>query len=267
MNEAEIFAESNLHDMRQRLTDPKCGYVLIRKFLDTDAVISYRDECSRFLANGPRLFTRINSPRFYDYVHPRSHDEVQRTFRIYQYFHNNRSQRTDRMLDKTISLRNKIEEPWLSDASYTQAQSKLQNYVIVTRYLPGTGMLPKHQDYQDELNYPLLQFLILLSEPGEDYAGGEFTLYTRRGQNIRIQQDLNMRLGDALIFDKSLYHQVDVTEDAAGSSIGRWSVLIGARARFDPAWRALVKRVLFNPTIFRWLRPFIRLREWFSRKS
>ena len=38
-----------------------------------------------------------------------------------------------------------------------------------------------------------------------------------------------MKIGDALLFDKYLLHSVDLTEKGI-TDIGRWSVLIGARA-------------------------------------
>tara|TARA_A100001011_G_scaffold115906_1_gene122385 strand:+ start:216 stop:395 length:180 start_codon:yes stop_codon:yes gene_type:complete len=38
-----------------------------------------------------------------------------------------------------------------------------------------------------------------------------------------------MEIGDALLFDKYLLHSVDTTEKG-DTDVGRWSVLIGARA-------------------------------------
>ncbi len=218
---------------RDQLLDPDFGFFKLDRYLGQDQVDAYRSECARFLETGPVFYARINTDTMCDYVQPRSHDNVDRTIRIYQFFHNQRSSRSDQLLKDAFEFRNEIEEPWLKNDAYRLERDRLQDYIIVTKYHPDSGMLLKHKDYEGNLDFPLIQFMILLSEPSVDYEKGDFNLFTRRGKKLSIQKDLNMRKGDALVFDKSLYHQVERTRGSKASDIGRWSVLIGARAKLD----------------------------------
>ena len=56
-----------------------------------------------------------------------------------------------------------------------------------------------HQDLYGELLFPL-QVAILLSEPGEDFTGGEFVLTEQRPRMQSRPQVLDLRKGDAVIF-------------------------------------------------------------------
>jgi len=72
---------------------------------------------------------------------------------------------------------------------------------------------------------------VLLSEPDKDYRGGALILYPREGRPVNIQESLGLRKGDALLFDKALYHEVEATEPAPGDGVGRWTAVIGGRYR------------------------------------
>ena len=246
-------AAIDIESARERFLDPDLGFYKIDGFLDSDEVDRCRTECEDFIRNGPVFHARINSGTICDYVHQRSHDEIDRTWRIYHFLHNQRTPKTDDLYQSTLQVRDSFEAPWHSDPAYHSEAQSLQNYVIITRYTPNTGMLTKHKDYEGELKFPLLQYLILLSEPGVDYEGGEFVLYTKSNRKIRVQEELNLRKGDALIFDKSLYHEVEETLAAGDSQVGRWSVLIGARARKHSRLQMMSRRYLQRYSFMRFV--------------
>lgn len=236
--------EDSNEDHRRDILDPNKGYILLRGLCSSSQIDHYREECRRFMKTGRRIYTRINTDRIADYVHPRTplpNDSLEapnnssytaQTYRLYQYFHNKHSRETEEFFSKIMAIRNKIEQGWMHDSLYARERKALQEYVIVTKYIEDSQGLPKHRDYEGNVPYPFLQCLILLSEPNVDYEGGEFLLFTKRGNAVRIQSELGVRKGDALFFDKTLYHMVEPTK-RSGSGIGRWSVLVGARARKD----------------------------------
>jgi hypothetical protein len=85
--------------------------------------------------------------------------------------------------------------------------------------------------------------LIFLTRPGVDYTGGDLILYTKGGDKINVQATLKLEKGDALLFDKSLYHEVEPTLPSESSDIGRWTAVIGARYP-SPALKARTKRLV-----------------------
>jgi hypothetical protein len=237
------------------LLDPDKGYICLRDVYTPEAVEHYRDECARFLASGPRYDVRINTNSIHDYVHSRSHDDVARTYRIYQFLHNRHSPETTRFFEKTFALRKDLEDTWASDPLYRQERERLQDYIIVTHYVENTGMLPRHRDYHGGAPYPLLQSLVLLSQPGQDFEGGDFVLYTKSGRMVSLEKDLGIQCGNVFLFDKSLDHHVELTKRGRGSNRGRWSVLIGARASRDRWRQAMYKKLRYGPLLraARWL--------------
>lgn len=111
----------------------------------------------------------------------------------------------------------------------------------------------------------MIQFWVPLCQPGVDYNGGNLVLYTRSGRRLQVEGDLGLKKGDALIFDKSLYHEVEVMGDAGVESIGRWTVLIGASARRDSFQQSFYKWMCYDGTWYpflhkskRWLKQAIR---------
>ncbi|MGH7222497.1 MAG: 2OG-Fe(II) oxygenase [Gemmataceae bacterium] len=236
-------------NMLADLCDPDKGYVCIRNMYTMAEVEHYRAECARFLLTGPRYETRINTNSIPDYVQARSHDQVVRTFRIYQFLHNRHTPETTNFFDKVLTLRNDLESTWLGDDLYRQERERLQNYIIVTHYVENTGMLPRHQDYRGCAPHPLLQCLVLLAEPGQDFEGGDFVLHTKSGRTVSLAKDLNIQRGDLFLFDKSLFHHVELTKRGRGRNRGRWSVLIGARAARDSRIQSLYKRWRYGPLL------------------
>jgi predicted 2-oxoglutarate/Fe(II)-dependent dioxygenase YbiX len=138
----------------------------------------------------------------------------------------------------------------MKDAAYRHERARMQDYIIVTYYVENTGMLPKHQDYSGNSPYPLLQSLVLLSEPSKDFEGGDFVLYTKSGKTLSLARDIQAGMGDLFLFDKSLFHHVETTKRGHGSNRGRWSVLIGARAARDTWMQAAKKKLRYGPMLY-----------------
>ncbi len=237
------------------LVDPDKGYVLLREWFTPEAIDAYREECLLLLRTARRRHTRINTGWVADYVHPRSHDGVERTFRIYQYLHNIHGARTTAFFARALELRNEIERTWHNDPLYFAESRRLQDYVIVTSYLEDTGCLPRHRDYVGPAPRPLLQSLVCMTRRPQDYTGGEFTLYPRQGRPVRLHADLGAGIGDLLLFDKSLDHEVETTGRGDGRNLGRWTVLVGARAERDSWIRAFLKYALCSEPYYSWTSP------------
>ena len=221
---------SNLDSIRSEILDK--GYYVYSNFASSDDCTLLREVISKKICKSPEHNTRINSDTIYDYTHKRSHDEISRTTRYYSFYHNV-SKWTDiekKILNNGIEIRDQIESVWIDkDEEYKKIISSIHNYNIFTKYNESTGMLPPHRDWPNKLKYPLLQFNLILSQQKVDFNGGEFVFENYNQKNIKIHKDLKMKIGDALLFDKYLLHSVDLTEKGI-TDIGRWSVLIGARA-------------------------------------
>jgi len=241
------------------LLNPAKGYVLVRSCFTDAEIDGYRDECQAFLETGPVCHSRINTDTIHDYVCPRSHDEVVRTIRIYQYLHNPHSASTKAFFKKAFALRNEIEQTWMHDAAYAAERLRQQDYLIVTKYIEGTGCLPRHPDQLGTTPFPLLQSLVLLSSTPEDYTGGDFTLYPRVGAPLSLAHDIGAQKGDLFLFDKSLEHSVELTRRGTTTNRGRWSVLVGARAPRDSRARAFTKRLLYSPPLYPYSLPVAKL--------
>lgn len=233
----------DLSDIRKDLQAPDKGYFLIRNFYERIEVQDYLKYCESFLKSGPIIHDRINSDNIKDYVHPRSHDHVNRTSRIYQFLHNHKTGLVARFLNKALDFREEIESIWLSDEVYKSEKEKLQDYAIVTSYNGNHGMLPRHRDYSGPARLPLIQFWVLLTEPEVDYKNGNIIIHTDTGDCIHIERDLDLVPGDAVIFNKRLEHEVEPTLEAGEGARGRWTVLIGARAERDSFSQVMYKKV------------------------
>src|SRR5262249_39159632 len=147
------------------------------------------------------------------------------------------------------------------DPRYRAERERLQDYIIVTKYVADTGMLPRHHDYEGPAPFPLLQSLVLLSDSPTDYTGGDFLLYTKSGRRLSLANDIGARKGDLRLFDKSLAHSVEVTRAGTQTQLGRWSVLIGARAARDNRAAAGLKSLLYSPPLYPFSSPAIRVMQ------
>ena len=121
----------------------------------------------------------------------------------------------------------------------------------MTHYLKNKGMLPRHQDYSGPAPYPLIQAWVALSRPGQDFQEGNLVIYSKSGRRYRVEADLEVSQGDALLFNKALYHEVETTKAGGPGSVGRCTVLIGSRAPVDSFWQARKKRLLYGPPLYR----------------
>ena len=204
--------ESSLRDNKydqysQDILDPCKGFFLARNFLSGIATDQYRQECEYFLASGTKATKwpgygrdRLNRDDMVDYVHPSKNGS---NWRIYQFLHNPHSSTTTNLFSRALAIRDSVEECWSHDAAYRKYKSSLREYIQVTRYLEGQGM-GRHSDFKGILRYPLLQCVVLLSSPGQDYLGGQLFLFTENNERIGATTDLNMKKGDAIFFDKSI---------------------------------------------------------------
>jgi len=208
------------------------GYYVYNNFASEDDCTLLRKVITEKMNKSPQHNVRINSNRMPDYTHKRSHDDKYRTIRYYSFYHNV-SKWTNiekKILKNGIEIRNRIESPWLNkDKKYRGILSSISDYNIFTKYNISTGMLPQHRDWPEKLKFPLLQFNLILSKQQIDFVKGEFIFEDYNKKKIKIHKDLKMKIGDALLFDKYLLHSVDITTKGI-TNVGRWSVLIGARA-------------------------------------
>src|SRR6187200_791965 len=156
--------DNDLNAIRSNLLDPDKGFHVCRGFYSPEEVAAYRNACWQFLDHGRTIHKRINSGSMPDYIHPRSHKRRDRTYRIYQFFHNHKDDMMARFFSKAMSLREQIEQPWSADPIYKAERDRLQSYCVVTCYLDNVGLLPRHQDYKGPAGLPLIQFWVALSE-------------------------------------------------------------------------------------------------------
>ncbi len=236
-------AEPDLDALREQLADPDRGYAVLRGFLSSEEVEHYRSECSRFFERGPVVHQRINRGDMFDYVHPRYQDpdgkiwstkdsrRIANILRIYQFSHNRHSAPTARLFQRVLDLRNLLEEPWQSDEAYCQELEELSDYIQATKLLEDNHGVRRHRDSKRDLAHPVLQPLMLLSEPGLDFEGGDVLIHSRSGRVAHVIADEALRKGDLVFFDRRLEHEVEATTSSGRTGRGRWSVVIGARDR------------------------------------
>ncbi len=230
----------NYEDLGKQISNKGIGYAIVRGLFSSEEIDRYRNECNEYIKKGRKVYARIIRDDLPDYVHPRTvfedgtigtPDMPASNWRIYQYFHNKHTDETESFFKKVLTIRDRIEQQWEDVPGYLSEKQKLINYNIVTKYIESSNGLPKHIDYRGEAPFPFIQSVVLLSTPEIDYKGGDFILYSKDGSKVSLQNDLKMEKGDVFFFDKSLPHEVLPTEISEASNIGRWSVLIGARAK------------------------------------
>jgi len=78
------------------------------------------------------------------------------------------------------------------------AAGQLRPTPLILKYGPGDYNC-LHQDLYGELVFPL-QATVLLSRPGEDFAGGEFLLTEQRPRRQSKGEVVPLRQGDAVVF-------------------------------------------------------------------
>jgi predicted 2-oxoglutarate/Fe(II)-dependent dioxygenase YbiX len=236
--------ESIARDISDLLSANK-GYTVKRRFLSPSEADAYRLEAEMFLTTTKAIYRKIHRYCKHDYVWSEDGKVVPGvfTYRIYQSLTCTHSKPTKEIFQRMLSLRDRIEGTWLGNAQYRRIRQDQYDYAQVTSYGKPSAGIAKHCDYQGKAPYPLLQCLIFLTRPGVDYTGGDLILYTKGGDKINVQATLKLEKGDALLFDKSLYHEVEPTLPSESSDIGRWTAVIGARYP-SPALKARTKRLV-----------------------
>ncbi len=220
------------------------GIFLHRSFLSDEEVEAYRLECEAFFRSGPRVAkwpgygrNRLNRDRVADYVFSRSQAQGSR---IYQFPANRHSPGTKAIFDRILSLRDAIEEHWLDDPAYCRVRAAQRDYVQVNQYLEGQG-IGRHRDSTVVTSRPLVQCVVLMSQPEVDFLGGELILYNEHEEAIRAHGDLGMKRCDVLLFDKSLMHEVEATKPI--TEVGRRSAVVGARYGRPHGPRRMTRRL------------------------
>jgi len=237
------------------LVNPEKGFFLFKGFLTQEQVDDYRLECESLFHTVPQVAKwpgygegRVNRDDMYDYVNPKLDKKGQVAYwRLFQFMQNPHSPETEKIFDKALSLRNHIEKHWLYDLEYKKNKESLGDYVQTTHHVEDGRGLAKHTDFKGILTFPLLQCVILLSRPDHDFRGGELLVYTKSGRCVQIHSELKMDKGDALFFDKSLFHEVKPTYHVPSNTVGRWSAIIGARYGLPTKQHSLFGRVLKKP--------------------
>jgi len=222
----------NLKIIRDEILNPDKGFYVIRKLYSEEEIDHYRENCLDLIKKGPVINKRINIKNMFDYVHKRSFDQNERTTRVYQFFENHKYSKTGFFFEKSKKIMDLIEDEWSKENKYYDEYRKtLQNYIIFTWYKPGFGKLPIHQDIKVQLKFPLLQSNVMLTQYNKDYYGGDFIFYSKNNKKYSVNNDLKLKKGDVLVFDKSLFHEVTKVESHS-SILSRCTVLINARAKF-----------------------------------
>ncbi len=217
-------------DITKRIEEK--GFAIIPKFLPYSVVDEYQRECERQFACAPRLEGKnyregvtpnYTQPWVIDYEKRKVASE-----RLYEFYHNPQSNNTRRIVEETLSVRDRIESRWPKIAAFN-SEKNLHDYNIVARYAKETGFQAKHSDLDPTIPFPTVQCEILLTNYGDDYTGGHLRLYGYDGDVVEVHKDVVVEPGDLILFDKRLPHDVSATHEGKGRNKGRWMALIGAK--------------------------------------
>ncbi len=207
------------------------GFSIIRGVFTREEVEEYRKECAHEFTIAPQLEGKVYVPgKTPNYVQPWMIDTANHqvaSYRLYQFFHNHISPTAKKLIDATIAVRSHLEKNWPEIAEYN-AKNNLVDYNIVAKYSAESGYQSRHTDMEADLAYPALQCELLLTEPYKDYNGGDLVLHLLDGRRISVNDDAKATVGDIILFDKRIEHEVTATKPALGGR-GRWMALIGAK--------------------------------------
>ncbi len=205
----------DLARVRRELTDPARGFSLTRAFYSPPEIERYLKRALALVETGPVLHAQVVHDRQRDYVFPRTSGRVLSGYQAYQFLHNHRKTPLEAFFRRAIEFRNEVEREWADDA-YRAECAPLRDYVQVNYYLEGTGKLDRHIDQKPNVRSLLLQPWVSLTEPGEDYTQGNLIIHSRDGTSHRVEEELDVHRGDLLLFDRSLWHEVERTAGGHG---------------------------------------------------
>jgi uncharacterized protein len=86
--------------------------------------------------------------------------------------------------------------------AYCHAEGQTRPTPLMLRYRAGDHNA-LHQDVYGDVAFPL-QATLLLSEPGRDFAGGEFVLVEQRPRKQSLAHVVPLRRGDAVVFPNAV---------------------------------------------------------------
>jgi hypothetical protein len=221
----------------------------VRAFYSPDEVDWFRERSDALLASGPVMHAHIVHDRRPDYVLPRAPERVLEGYQVFLFPHNHRGTELEVFFRRAIAFRNEIESQWADDA-YRKCTAPLRDYVQVNYFPERTGKLAKHIDQHPDLPSLLLQPWVPLSEPGDDYTRGNLIIHSKDGGAHAIEDELDVRRGDLLLFDRSLVHEVEATAAGTGANRGRCNVVMGARQAPSSALAAAYRRLFFTQPAF-----------------
>lgn len=211
------------------------GFSVARGLLsqpEVDRFLAYADKGFREL---PRIAEKPSTLGLANYVMPLVYDNATGEVLVERQYHfldhpqlDGGCDEPERIIRKVLGVRDALESRWLPVGYY--AEQSCHDVNMVTKYTVGAAY-PLHADAPKDTPFPLLQTWSLLTEPGVDFSGGELLMHLRDGRVIRCMEELSLRPGDVLFFDRRLDHEVE-----ASSIIrrGRWITLFGAKPKLGP---------------------------------
>lgn len=208
------------------------GYALAKGVLTLEETETYRLDCEKQFDNAPRLegknYVENETP---NYVQPwminEEEHEVAST-RLYEFYHNPMSPNTKSVVDRIINIRDRIERKWPGIQELNEKEN-FHDYNIVAKYAEGAGYQSIHYDSDPNVAHPTLQCQIMLTHYGDDFTGGELLFHMASGEIVNVQKDMKPEVGDLIMFDKRLAHEVKSVGKGEGANRGRWMALIGAK--------------------------------------
>jgi hypothetical protein len=210
----------------------KVGFALIQGLFPVSVIDAYLSSCEAQMKNAPRLegknYRKGVTP---NYVQPWMIDAEKHMIastRLYEFYHNELPENTKHIIDTVLLLRDAVEKKW-PEIEHLNQERKFEDYNIIAKYEFDSGYQSKHSDLDPKIPHPTVQCQLLLTQYGDDYEGGHLRMYSFDGRVVEIHTDVPMNVGDLLLFDKRLPHDVSTVIRGHGRNRHRWMALIGAK--------------------------------------
>jgi hypothetical protein len=207
------------------------GFVVVKGVFTRDEIETYRIECEKQFKTAPRIegknYIEGITP---NYTQPWSIDFKNRkiaSYRLYEFYHNPMSVNTRYIVDTVIGIRSRIEAHWPEIQAFN-TKNDFHDYNIIAKYEPESGYQSVHSDMDPTISHPALQAQIMLTQYEEDYHGGSLALHLKNGKTFELHKDFDLSVGDLVLFDKRIPHEVGKVLPGKGRNMGRWMALIGA---------------------------------------